>query len=60
MRQLKVRLNDELGKVVYQRTISSVKAGEEIAIPVKSLGKGVYVLSLTTDKGTTNEKVMVQ
>ncbi len=60
MNNVTIRLNDALGKVIYKKTITVVKAGEEIEIPVKGFGKGVYVLSINTDNSSHIEKVMVQ
>ena len=39
---------------------AGIKAGEEIEIPVNGLSKGLYILTLKTEKGTSNEKVIVQ
>ena len=60
MQHVTIHLNDALGKVIYSKTLISVKSGEEIEIPVKGFSKGVYVISITTDKGSSTEKVMVQ
>ena len=60
MSNVTIRLNDALGKVLFKKSITTMKAGEAIDIPVKGFGKGVYVLSITTDKGSSTEKVMVQ
>ena len=60
MNNVTIRLNDALGKVVYKNSIAVVKAGEEIEIPVKGYGKGVYVLSINTDSSSHIEKVIVQ
>lgn len=59
-RQLTISLTDASGKLVYQKSAGSVKTGEEFEIPVKGFGKGLYVLSLATEKGTMNEKVIIQ
>ena len=60
MNKVTIRLNDALGKVMYIKTFNAIKAGKEIEIPVKGFGKGVYVLSISTDKGLVNEKIVVQ
>ena len=60
MNKATIRLNDALGKVMYMKTFNAIKAGEEIEIPVKGFGKGVYVLIISTDKGLVNEKIVVQ
>ncbi len=60
MNNVTLRLNDALGKVIYKKSIAVVKAGEEIEIPVKAFGKGVYVLSINTANSSHIEKVMVQ
>ncbi|MCW3105529.1 MAG: hypothetical protein JWQ09_35 [Segetibacter sp.] len=60
MKQLTIRLADASGKLVYKRTAGSVKAGEEFDIPVKGFSKGIYIMTLSTTKGTSNEKIIVQ
>lgn len=60
MNNVTIRLNDALGKILFTKSATTLKAGEEVDIPVKGFGKGVYVLSITTDKGLLTEKVMVQ
>ena len=59
-KQLTIQLADASGKLVYKSFAWSVKSGEEFEIPVKGLSKGLYILMLSTEKGTTNEKVIVQ
>lgn len=60
IKQLTIRLADASGKLVYKRSAGSVKAGEEFEIPVKGFGKGIYILTLVTEKGMSNEKIIVQ
>lgn len=60
LKQLTVRFNDVSGKVLYQKSLQTVKTGEEIRIPLSGFSKGLYLLTITTDKGTTAEKVVVQ
>ena len=58
--KVSVRLNDAFGKVLYQTSLSSVRTGEEITIPLKGCSKGLYIITVTTEKGTTAEKIVVQ
>jgi hypothetical protein len=59
-KQLTLQLSDASGKLVYKKIAGSVKAGEEFKIPVKGFSKGLYVLTLTTEKGIFNEKLVVE
>ena len=60
VKELKLRLTDGLGRVVYFKAISAAKAGQEFVIPVKDLSRGVYVLTVSTDNETENKKVVAE
>ncbi len=60
MNEVTIRLNNALGQVVYQRSLGSVKTGQEIKIPVKNLARGVYNFSLSNEVGKSTEKLVVQ
>ncbi|HEX8462360.1 MAG TPA: zinc-dependent metalloprotease family protein [Segetibacter sp.] len=60
MKQLTLRMHDALGKVVYQRVVGTAKANTEYSIPVKELSKGLYIVTLTTDAGSSSQKIIVQ
>ena len=60
MNEVTVRMNNALGQVVYQRSLGSVKTGQEFKIPVKNFGKGLYNITLTNEAGKSTEKVIVQ
>ncbi len=60
MKKLTLRLTDASGKTVYLQSVGEVNAGQEFEIPVKGFGKGLYILTLVTDKGIANEKLIVQ
>jgi subtilisin-like proprotein convertase family protein len=59
-KQLIIALSDASGKLIYKRNAGFVNAGEEFEIPVKGLGKGLYILTLTTEKGASNEKIIIE
>ncbi|MDQ6813400.1 MAG: M12 family metallo-peptidase [Bacteroidota bacterium] len=59
-KQLSIQLTNALGKTVYKRSTESVKAGQAFEIPVKGFGKGLYILTLLSEKGITNEKIVIQ
>jgi subtilisin-like proprotein convertase family protein len=59
-KDLSVKLTDASAKVVYKKTLKSIKAGEELQIPIKGLARGLYILTLSTQNGIANEKILVQ
>ncbi|GEO12067.1 reprolysin-like metallopeptidase [Segetibacter aerophilus] len=59
-KQLTITLSNAAGKLVYKRDAGFVSAGQEFEIPVKGFSKGLYVLTLSTEKGISNEKIIVQ
>jgi hypothetical protein len=52
-------LSDLSGKIIYHTTMTNVAANQQIQIPLQ-VSKGVYVLKITTEKGTDTEKLVVQ
>ncbi|WP_207491933.1 reprolysin-like metallopeptidase [Aridibaculum aurantiacum] len=60
MKEVSVRITDALGKLVLLKLPGVVKAGEVIELPVKGFAKGMYTVNITSDKGTSNEKLLVQ
>ena len=59
MNEVTVRLNNALGQVVYQRTLGAVKSGQEIKIPVKNLGTGIFNISLINENGKNTQKLVI-
>jgi len=54
------QLTDISGRVLYKKSYSLLKAGEEINIPLQGFSKGIYLLELNSDKGTQAQKIVIQ
>jgi parallel beta-helix repeat protein len=53
-------LTDALGRMVWTRPAATWEAGENrMDVPVKALGKGIYLLRMQTEAGTLVRKLMV-
>jgi hypothetical protein len=48
------------GETVYNQTLGSFKGNFDKQVDLSSLAKGIYVLRLTSDHGTTNEKIVLK
>jgi hypothetical protein len=57
---LQLTLTDISGKIIYRSSIKTAVAGQQIPLPVSTLAKGMYLLKVETDKGSTTEKLIVQ
>jgi 1,4-alpha-glucan branching enzyme len=53
-------LTDLQGKKVYSQTVTAATAGQQVTIPVQHLAKGLYLLTVSTGKTTSTEKVLVE
>lgn len=60
MKQLQVLLTDMSGKVIFRTMYTTASGGQQIALPVQNLSKGTYLLKITSDKGSSTEKLLVQ
>jgi hypothetical protein len=52
-------LNDLLGKVVYQAEVSNLRPGMKQTINSEDLKEGIYILKVSSDKGSYTGKVIV-
>ena len=59
-KHLEIRLVDALGKTVYQKSLGAVKAGQQVELPVQGFSRGLYVLAVQSENGSTNEKLVLQ
>ena len=57
---LQLTLTDISGKIIYRSSIKTAIAGQQIPVPVSTLAKGMYLLKVQTDKGSSTEKLIVQ
>lgn len=48
------------GETVYNQTLGSFKGNFDKQVDLSSLAKGIYVLRLTSDQGTTNAKIVLK
>jgi hypothetical protein len=53
-----INIIDITGKTVF--TMQSNEANNTIAIPLSGFHKGLYFLNIETDKGTANQKLLVE
>jgi Secretion system C-terminal sorting domain len=53
-------VTDMNGKQVWHTTASNVNAGQRIDIDLSNAGKGIYMLKINTDKGSSTEKIIVE
>lgn len=57
---LQLTLSDASGKIIYRNTLKTAGAGQQVPLPVTTLAKGVYLLKVQSDKGSSTEKIIVQ
>jgi subtilisin-like proprotein convertase family protein len=55
-----IRLNDISGKVLRKKSLGTVTTGSEFSFPVKGLSRGLYIFTLTSEKGISTNKLIVQ
>jgi hypothetical protein len=55
-----VTLTNLSGQQVYKESLNTLNGKYQRSIDVSRLAKGVYLLSVTSNKGTTNSKVVIQ
>jgi subtilisin-like proprotein convertase family protein len=60
MNKVNIALVDASGKMVYRYYLPSVRAGEQISLPVNNLAKGIYLLKVETATGAKSDKIIVQ
>ncbi len=48
------------GETVYHQSLGNFKGSFDKQVDLSSLSKGIYILRLISDKGTTNEKVVLK
>ena len=51
---------DVTGKAIYSNTFNGVVGSNKLAIDMKGVAKGMYMVKLTTAEGTANRKVTVK
>lgn len=56
---LQLTLTDASGRIIYRSNNKTAVAGQQIALPVSTLAKGMYLLKVQTDKGSSTEKLIV-
>ena len=55
-----VSLIDVNGKSIYKRSLTSVKAGEVLYVPLMKIEKGIYIMKMESAGVSTSEKIIVQ
>lgn len=60
MSHVTITLVNASGKTVFTISRENIAAGEEIAIPVNNLAKGLYMVRLQSNENTRTEKLLVQ
>ncbi len=56
----RISLVDHAGKTVYQQNIQLINTGASIEIPLNTLAKGVYILTIDSAQGSKSTKLLVQ
>ena len=54
-----IKISNKLGKIVYEENIESSKGNFSKNIDVSKLAKGMYIISLSGEKGIVNKKVII-
>ncbi|QEC67318.1 T9SS type A sorting domain-containing protein [Panacibacter ginsenosidivorans] len=57
---LQLTLSDASGKILYRNTLKTAGAGQQVPLPVTTLAKGMYLLKVQSDKGSSTEKIILQ
>ncbi len=60
IQKVKIELTSIQGSVVYSENFGSFKGAFHKQIDLSSIAKGVYMLRMTSDKGITNKKIILQ
>ncbi len=55
-----VRLHNAAGQVLYQQKMATVHNGQQLDLPVKKMGKGLYSVSIVTSTKVYTDKILVQ
>ena len=48
------------GETVYSQDLGNFKGTFDKQVDLSSLAKGIYILRLISDRGTTNEKIVLK
>jgi PKD repeat protein len=58
--ELKIDITDVVGKIVYQQKVQAKgRQQTDTSIDISAFGKGIYMLHLSNEKGSTTEKIIV-
>jgi len=54
-----IKISNKLGKIVYEENIESSKGNFSKNIDVSKLAKGMYIITLSGEKGVVNKKIII-
>ena len=60
LNKVSISLIDNYGRKLYQSNHASLQAGTNLKIPLQQFAKGIYTLTLDSDKGRSTEKIVLQ
>ena len=61
LNKLQIVLTDISGKMLYQNnSLTTVVPGQKINIPVQNLSRGIYILKVISNEGSSSEKLVIQ
>jgi len=55
-----VQIIDNLGKMVWAKHLNNITVNEQIELNLEDLAKGVYLVTIVTDKGKGVEKLVIE
>ena len=59
MDKVNIAIHDASGKLLTQQSASNTTVGQQIEIPTNGFAKGLYLISVTSEKGSRTDKVIV-
>ncbi len=60
LNKVSISLIDNYGRKLYQSNHASLQAGTNLDLPLQQYAKGIYTLTLESDKGRSTEKIILQ
>ncbi len=57
---LKVRISDVLGKVVYENHLNDIQGAVSFSVPVDNWDKGMYIVTMSSDSHLLSQKMIVR
>lgn len=60
IQSVRIEILSMKGETVYSQNLGNFKGSFDKQVDLSSLAKGIYILRLTSDRGTTNEKIVLK